>query len=433
MKQRINHAIQSLFRPYEQLFYYYFLTRVDFYNWSHKIPTMCATVIDLRLAICYNEEFVDSLDDSEMLFLLFHEMMHHLHHHLDRGKYYDARKANFAMDGIINYLIEKNLSTCGNMKMAKAPLYTQERIEEIITKIKANRELETKAEKEIRELEGQMTGCSLDPNYLAEGLPLAFEPYYEWLQLHHEASKEGKPHKLSPQSKTMMDNAELEGMDVHVEMGEVENEIRKQIVQDTIDKAKLDVNRNHSRESSNSVDDILNILLRPPRKNNLKLLSRAISTIKGRIKEPTWTRLNRRVPGLKGKVGHANQINVILDVSGSMMGSFDKVLKEIFRDNYEINLIQADTKVNKVEKIRNKSQLQHLGISGYGGTELTPAVHYVMERGNKLNRYPTVILTDGICDSIDFRGSQQQFLILTTEREVVATNAPRVRQIKIED
>jgi predicted metal-dependent peptidase len=432
-KQRIKVAVQNLFRPYEQLFYYYFLTRCDFYDWSDKIPTMCATVVNMRLAVCYNNEFVDSLDDSELLFLLFHELFHHLHHHLDRGKFYDPGKANFAMDGIINYLIEKNLSkSTGGLPMAKAPVWSEAQVEKMIKDIKAIREIEPKVEKEIRALKGQMTGCSLDANYLKEGKPLAFEPYYEWLVENHEKSKEGKPNKLSPQSKTMMDNSEIEGMDVHVELDEVSQAIKEQIVAENVQKAKIDVNRNHSRESSSSIDEILNLLLTPPKKNNMKLLSRAISSLKGRVKEKSWTRMNRRVDGIKGKVGRSNQINAILDVSGSMSGTFDKVLREIFVDGYEVNLIQADTKVNKVEKIRNKNQLKTLGISGYGGTELSPAVRYVMDPKNKINRFPTVILTDGICDSIDFMSSQQQFLILTTEREIVASNAPRVRQIKIE-
>jgi predicted metal-dependent peptidase len=85
-----------------------------------------------------------------------------------------------------------------------------------------------------------------------------------------------------------------------------------------------------------------------------------------------------------------------------------------------------------VEKETQKSQLRKFKMKGGGGTELTPAIHYVIDPANGIAKYPTVILTDGYCDHFDFKGSTGDFLILTTEQLVNHNGGSRVKQIKIE-
>jgi predicted metal-dependent peptidase len=115
-----------------------------------------------------------------------------------------------------------------------------------------------------------------------------------------------------------------------------------------------------------------------------------------------------------------------------MWGEHETVLSEIFRDGYEINLLQIDTAVNKVDKITNKNDLKKMVLASAGGTELSPGIDYILKPENKLSVYPTIILTDGYTDVLDFQGSMNQFLILTIGNECPVTNAPNVKQIKIQ-
>jgi predicted metal-dependent peptidase len=432
---RIEQAIISLLSPYQLHFFYYMLCRIDMYE-STRIPTMAATVKSMRLAILYNPSFVDELDDHELVFLMLHELFHHLHHHLTRGVHYHPEKANIAMDGIINYLIETHYTKMRNgYQISKMPVFTKEKIEQMITKIKEKRDLDPKAEKEIRDMEGKATGCKLDENYLKTGSPLAFEPYYEWLMEQHEKSKNGEKNDLSVESKMMLDNADMKDMmmDVHIKLTEVDEDVKKQLVEDAVAKARLEATNNRGTMAGD-VEEVLGLLLKAPRKNNMKLIQRCISALKGKTKEKSWKRLNRRVLGIKGKVGMSNAVNVILDVSGSMWGRFDKVISEIYRDNFDIHLIQADTQVQKVERITDKNQLKRFAMKGGGGTVLSPAVDYVLDPKNGLSKHPTVLLSDGYTDTIDFHNTRNQFLIITTDELVPYINAgPKIRQVKIEN
>jgi predicted metal-dependent peptidase len=429
---RIEQAIISFLQPFEMHFYHFFLARVDFYKATEGLPTMCATVINMRLAICWSEAFLDELNDDELRFLILHESFHLIHHHLERGKYYEAEKANIAMDMIINELLMKYYGKTRNgYTICSMPVFTQEKVEEIIAKIKSIRDLPSDEEKKIVGLIGKATGCVLDPNY--KGV-LAFEPLYEWLEQEHEKSKKpGESHELSPDTKTMLDNAEVRNAmnDVHIKLDELGEDIKKQLVAEGVAKSRLEVSKTRGTVPGD-VEEVLRLLLTPPKQNNLKLLRRSISSLKGKTKEKTWKRMNRRLFGLKGKFGVANKINAGLDVSGSMWGTFDIVLRELFVDNYEVNLVQIDTQVQKVEVINNKNQLKNFKMKGGGGTMLQPFVDFVLNPENGMSRYSTVILTDGYCDSLDFKGSLQDFLILTTGDLVNYSNGPRVKQIKIE-
>jgi predicted metal-dependent peptidase len=141
-------------------------------------------------------------------------------------------------------------------------------------------------------------------------------------------------------------------LDSHIE-DDVQEQSRKSIVNDFMQRLK---NRGLM---SGDVEATLN-KLRKSKKDYLKEIKRTISNhIIGASKRKSITRPNRRgIEGIKGKKKYKNVINVILDTSGSMCGDFEKVLSYIFQNDIHINLIQIDTKVNAVENIKNKRDLQ---------------------------------------------------------------------------
>jgi len=175
--------------------------------------------------------------------------------------------------------------------------------------------------------------------------------------------------------------------------------------------------------------------LRKKRKDHLKFIKRHLTNaIFGSMKRKTITRENRRgIPGLKGKRKYATRINCMLDTSGSMGGEFEKVLSYIFQNDIEINLLQIDTEVKDVVLIKKKSELQKMKIAGLGGTILTPGLQYIASRKD-LNKFNTVILTDGYTDVLDFSGVKGKVLILTTGEHCEIENklSSQVKQIIIE-
>jgi len=171
--------------------------------------------------------------------------------------------------------------------------------------------------------------------------------------------------------------------------------------------------------------------LRKQRKDYLKHIKRTISNVMfGTTKTKTISRPNRRgIVGLKGTKKIKNKINCILDTSGSMGGTFERVLSYIYRNDIEVNLIEADTDVKWVENIKSKKKLESIRIAGLGGTMLMPAVKYVEDH---FNQYNTLIITDGYCDTLDLSRLQGNVLLITIGVEVPITKTNgKVKQIKV--
>lgn len=216
-------------------------------------------------------------------------------------------------------------------------------------------------------------------------------------------------------------------LDQHL-IDEIPDELRKELVKDIMANLK-------ARGLEEGMMSTIINKLRKTKKDYLKEIKRAIAVdILGTTKDKTIVRPNRRnIAGLKGHKKIANKINTILDTSGSMGGEFDKVLSYIFQNDVQINMIQIDTKVQNVQLIKEKKELEKMKIEGLGGTILQPAVDYIADDRNKLNVYNTVILTDGYTDRLDFSRIKGKVLILTTAAlcEIVGSNG-KVKQIKID-
>lgn len=396
-------------------FYFYFLNYVDFYeDETLPMPTMGVTVKDMRLALIYHPDFVANHPKIEIMATLVHEVMHLIHHHLERGKYYNPQLANIAMDMIINHLIATYHTS------VQLPVFTQEMMDDIVAK---NPGISSDVMGKMQAQVGKVSGITLDPNYQG---PLVFEPLYRWIKDENQKRQQGQSHQLSQSTSDALD-AMSNGMttDSHLPSDELMDEVKKQLTASATEKTKLQMRG----FGSSNIEKAMELLLVPPRQNNLRLLKRVIAAMKGRQKVDTYSRINRRVPGVKGWKRVSQSINVGLDVSGSMWGRFEEVLGEIFRDGFEIDLVQIDTKIQKVERIHSKNELKHMVFKGCGGTELQPFVDYVLDPKNKLLKAPTVILTDGECDTLDFKGSAHQFLILSCHTEVKYRNGNNVKQI----
>ena len=206
---------------------------------------------------------------------------------------------------------------------------------------------------------------------------------------------------------------------------DIPQELKREIVEGIMTKLK---NRGLA---SGDVEAILN-KLRKTKKDYLKEIKRTMSNhIFGSKKEKTIVRPNRRgIEGLKGNKKYKNEINVLLDTSGSMGGEFERVLSYIFQNDIHMNLIQCDAQIQQVLKIKEKKELEKMKIRGLGGTTLQPGLDFIAEKKNKLYMFNTVILTDGYTDSLNFQKIKTKTLILSTaEKCPMQFDNGRVKQI----
>ena len=207
---------------------------------------------------------------------------------------------------------------------------------------------------------------------------------------------------------------------------DIPQELKREIVESIMTRLK---NRGLA---SGDVEAIIN-KLRKTKKDYLKEIKRAMSNhIFGSKKEKTIVRPNRRgISGLKGHKKYKNEINVLLDTSGSMGGDFEKVLSYIFQNDIQMNLIQCDAQVQQVLKVKDRKQLETMKIRGLGGTSLMPGIDFMTDKKNKIYMYNTVILTDGYTDSLDFKNVKTKTLILSTAIKCpIAHDNGRVKQIE---
>ena len=221
-----------------------------------------------------------------------------------------------------------------------------------------------------------------------------------------------------------MENGNGEYMDKH--MGdEVPEEMREAMVKDVMERLAA------RGLSAGNVEQTLN-KLRKKRKDYLREIKRAVSNmIFGTVKQKTIVKPNRRqIAGLKGNRKVKTKINCILDTSGSMGGTFEKVLSYVYRNDIEINLIEADTEVKWIENIKNKRKLETMVIKGLGGTILQPAIDLVADQFNEFN---TVVLTDGYCDSLDLSKIKGRVLLISIGVKVpISRSNGKVKHIMVE-
>jgi hypothetical protein len=221
-----------------------------------------------------------------------------------------------------------------------------------------------------------------------------------------------------------MENGTGEYLDKHMS-DEVPEEMREAMVKDVMERLAA------RGLSAGNVEQTLN-KLRKKRKDYLREIKRAVSNmIFGTVKQKTIVKPNRRqIAGLKGNRKVKTKINCILDTSGSMGGTFERVLSYVYRNDIEINLIEADTEVKWIENIKNKRKLETMVIKGLGGTILQPAIDLVADQFNEFN---TVVLTDGYCDSLDLSKIKGKVLMVSIGVKVpISRTNNRVKQIMVE-
>lgn len=430
-----------------------------FINFSERkdMPTCAVNMTSTGMNFYYNSEFLNGLSQKEVNFITLHEDFHLLWNHPKRtitGQY-DHKLANIAQDMIINHIIVEDISDTfieipkdkegRNMALFVPKEYTGKLIfEELYEWLREKQEEHQKQQKQ-QKANQKSSGDGSKGNKQESG-DQGDQQESEGQGDQQEGEGSGKPEKsdkYGPYGKNpkkegdtidtysldqLFDNLdETEGqyMDSHM-TDEIPEEMRDSIIKDAIDRLQA------RGFSSGNIEQTLT-KLRKKRKDYLSYIKRQITNeIFGTKKMKTIVKPNRRqIMGLKGNRKVKTKINVLLDTSGSMSGLFSKVLEYVFQNDIEINLIQSDTEVKWVKKLKSKKQIESIPIVGLGGTVLQPMIDYLVEHHNDCN---SVLLSDGYTDSLDFSKVKGRVLIISAGVPCpIAKSNGKLKQICIEN
>lgn len=378
--------------------------------------TAGVTVKNSKMYMYYDPMFIDLLSNEQVMYLLYHEIKHLLYDHVNRSinANYNPKLTNIATDCIINSIIESDFDKS---------TYT---------------EIQGEVLKPDGTVFGSYPNLKVPKEYKGEW---RFESLYRWLDERNDDLRKNssddddkyesdentdgskKSNEAKVIDKCLKSGGDDEGFDVHLD-GDLSNSDREYI--DSVIKGikARGINSGH-------FDAVLEKLT-VTKKDNLGWIKQQVGTLIGTLPKPSFLRPNRhQIEGKKGRVFKSVEINAILDVSGSMYGYIEKILGNLYQDGITINLILADTEVKKVYKTNSKDELAKIKLTGFGGTELQPAVDYIAS--NKEMRFNnTVILTDGYCDNLSLDGIKGRKLIITCGIDVVYTGS-KTKQIKFEE
>ena len=453
--EKLLNGIQTMLIDTKVNLPYYgeFNLHVNFHE-QDSIGTCAVNVGSKGMNFFYSPKFLENMSQKEVNFITLHEDFHLLFNHPRRtitGQY-DHKLSNIAQDMIINHIIWEDISHSfveipksedgKNMALFVPKEYTGKLIfEELYEWLKDEKEKYDKEKnkqeqqgggdgKEKQKGKGDQQGEDEGDGGQGEqqdgqdekdgtGKP-SYGPYGK------NPSKDGD--SIDTWSKEQifdnMENNNGEYLDKHIG-DDVPEEMRDAMVKDVMERLAA------RGLAAGNVEQTL-AKLQKKRKDYLKEIKRAVSNmIFGTVKQKTIIKPNRRqISGLKGTRKVKTAINVILDTSGSMGSTFEKVLSYIYRNDIEVNMIQADTEVKWVDKLMDKKKIERMKISGLGGTALMPAVEYVVEN---FNQYNTCILTDGYCDNLDLSRLKGKVLIISIGVKVpIAKSNGKVKQICVD-
>lgn len=397
---KMNYSYNSKNDSINLPFYANFLGCVNFHR-DDRIPTIGVNISLSGMNMYYNLAFVQSLKQSELFFVIIHEIFHLLFGHNKRTTQdMEHKLANIVTDWIVNYLIGKH-HECNLITIPK-------------------------------DSENKNMGTFLPQEYDGD---LVFESLYRWAleqrnKLENDENSNDKPNygthgkdnRECWDLKTQLDFSYTE-FDTYIE-NTVSDELAEQIKESITDKLKA------IGSMPLNMDRIIKALNPPPFNNPLNKLRSIISTANSkRIKDKTWTKLSRREDdGFKGKKYKGSTINVLLDTSGSMSNEYALVLSYLLNAKCSVNLIQCDTNPSDVTVIHNQSDVKKLVLLGGGGTILQPGIDKFKALG--LSKNPIAILTDGYTDILDFSAFSSAIVLYTDKPSPIA-NGRNIEQIKI--
>lgn len=473
---KIEKSLSLMLFQYNDIrFYAEFLMFVNFSENNSWCPTMAVGIKAGSPRFWWNRKFVEKLTDAQINFVLIHECMHLLGNHSARGERlshvltdYSSNLANIAMDMVINTLILQSKLPehiakmpegwvvpkyyTGGMIWEEVYMFLREKKQEYEQWKKENpdkapkkptlddlKKLAEDMKKEDEAKEKQKGEGEEAPEGQPQPDPNGQTEDPDGAPVDGEGQGKGGKGDFDPNAEpTFSDGCPVEdklrklfegengpSFDIHDMLKDVPDDLREAIVKDIVQGLR---NRGLVTQNIEAMLEKIN----PTKKDHLKDILAGVAFVKGRNKMATFRRQNRRgIEGIKGTVKVGAEICCVLDTSGSMAGYIEKVLGVIFRDSITVHIAQCDTDVKQIVRAEKRSDIQKMQVKGFGGTTLQPAID-MFKAHKSLKKLNIVVLTDGVCDSLDLSGFKKA-LVVTCQTEVpIIKPAMHMRHVNIQ-
>jgi predicted metal-dependent peptidase len=385
MQRRLEHGLRMVTVPFP---HFSGLARTVRIVLDSRIPTV-GVFASGRLAV--NPQFVRQLRDNELLFVLAHEIFHLALRTHDRSMGSDPLKFNHAHDYIINDILRNELGVqqipAGGLDWPGA---RQMSAEEILLKMDQNPSHVQRGPDVWKRADAAPAGSTTKASRGERGHGRGSRP---------DQSTEGAG---DPQGDVLGSQLEREW---YPDQSVSEQQARMEAVKETAGKAlslgrAMEAVKGSGRgKDAGAASQLLTALRGLYRTPWEMALQRWLESVAPGPR--TFVRSSRRGAErtdvvLPGRRREGWILNVVLDTSGSMTDELPRALGAIadFCDAAavdQIRLVQCDTAVTS-DRFLTPDELSRHEITGYGGSDLSPALHHLAEDARV---EAVIVLTDG--------------------------------------
>jgi len=365
---RLNKGLRLLTAPFPYLSGLAAATRIAL---DERVPTMGVFASGRLVA---NPQFVERLNDSELIFVLAHEMLHLALRTHDRAKGSSRLEFNYAHDYIINDILRRELGMqtipAGGLEMRGARDKSAEQIVLEMRRARAQQQTRTQvwqgAAISVRRLFGRSraepgggeSGDVLDTTRERELFPADVADQ----RTHGEAVKAAAGKALAL-AKLMGALKGVHGTDAG---------------------------------ASRQMVAALRGIYRAPWQMALQRWLESATAGERTFARPSRRSAERQDVVLPGRRRDSWLLNIVLDTSGSMSDEIPRALGALaeFCDAQgldQVRMVQCDTEVTADEWLVPAELVQH-EIAGYGGSDLSPALRHLADDPQVRN---VVVVTDG--------------------------------------
>lgn len=380
--ERINRCINKLAFNFETLWFLDVLYNINIAVMDKDkcpSPTACVMFRDFKINMFFNREFIDTLDDDELLGVILHETLHLALYHNVRNVDKNMKLWNIACDLEVNSIIDSM-----KFKLPEGGLMPQRDF-----KLESRLSAENYYDAIYREIENQKkNGKGGQGGFSIEGMG-TLDDHSQWSKTESE----------SEMVKQMVDTV------VKPAIQKNENDINRSSIKDNITEALREVSGKKNR-SARYGDQPGNYISKINVTGNGKvkwnyILNRLIRRTLSSNYTPSFKRTSRRYGELvKGKIKNHKIDSIVVAVDTS--GSINRELHERFMEEIilirrmfkiEIRYIQCDTEVTQDIKLKRYTNVEDIAIKGGGGTDFRPVFDYIKQKNYKPNAI--LYFTDG--------------------------------------
>jgi predicted metal-dependent peptidase len=364
--ERIERGLRMVTVPFPHLAGLVAAARVTL---DDRIPTI-GVFASGRLTA--SPQFVDSLKDSELVFVLAHEMLHLALRTHDRAKGSDQVEFNYAHDYIINDILRVELGVAVPAGGLDMPGAREKSAEEIVLEMRRNQQSPTKT----RVWHGQPTsagrifGATGQASQGAEAGDVLDEAAEAGMYPEEVAEARARAEKVREASAKALSLARAMGLSRGL--------------------------RGADAGTASQTVLALRGLYRTPWELALQRWIESVAPGERTFNRPSRREAQQAGVVLPGRRREGWILNVVLDTSGSMTDVIPPVLGTLaeFCDAVAVDrvrLVQCDAALTR-DELLDPHELAERRIEGYGGSDLSPALRYLAEDQHVR---AVVVITDG--------------------------------------